>query len=363
MIIRKAVFILLILCLFGAGSVPACSVFRVTAEDGTTFITRTMEFGHDVESAIVVIPRGKEFISPTPDNKTGLSWKNKYGYVAVNGFGEDEAVFDGLNEAGLAFSALWYETDMEWQSVAPGEEDRALAHALIGSWVLGNFSTVGQVREEIQKVRLFGVVVPQMGFAPPLHFAVYDAQGGSIVIEYNYGKLYVYDNPLGIMTNAPNFPWHLTNLRTYVRMSPHQAPPVNYAGMRVKQMGHGSGMFGLPGDITPPSRFIKMAVLLHYADPQKDAKGALNLSRHVINNLDIVLGTVVDVDKDGKITGSETTQWTTFRDLSNKLFYFNTYDNLTLRLVDLKRLDFTLEKTIAMTGDEEVIIDVTERTE
>lgn len=360
MIFRKFL-VLLIICIFSAGNVFACSVFRVTAKDGTLISTRTMEFGYDVQSAIVVIPRGKEFVSPTADNKAGLSWKNKYGYVAVDGFGEDVAVFDGLNEAGLAFSALWYESDMQWQSVAPGEEDRALAHAYIGSWILGNFSTVGEVKEEIKKVRVFGVVVPQLGIAPPLHFSVYDAQGGAIVIEYDYGEAHVYDNPLGVMTNSPNFPWHLTNLRTYVNMSPEQAKPKDYAGMKVKQMGHGSRMFGLPGDITPPSRFIKMAVLLHFADETADDKGALNLSRHVINNLDIVKGIAVDRDKSGKVIASETTQWTTFRDLTNKVFYFTTYDNLTLRKIDLNRIDFTKEKTISITADEEVIIDITDR--
>ena len=357
---KKLCSVLLIVCVFSVGSVFACSVFKVTAKDGTMISTRTMEFGHDVQSAIVVIPRGKEFVSPTPDNKTGLLWKNKYGYVAVNGFGDDEAVFDGMNEAGLVFSALWYESDMEWQSVNPGEEDRALAHALIGSWILGNFSAVGEVREGLKEVKVFGLMIPQMGIAPPLHFAVYDARGGSIVIEYDYGQLSIYDNPLGVMTNAPNFPWHLTNLRTYVNMSPEQAKPVDYAGMKVKQMGHGSGMFGLPGDITPPSRFIKMAVLLHFADEVADAKGALNLSRHVINNLDIVKGIAVDRDKSGKVIASETTQWTTFRDLTNKVFYFTTYDNLTLRKVDLNRIDFTKEKTISMYEYDEVIIDVTD---
>ncbi|MEA3494340.1 MAG: choloylglycine hydrolase family protein [Candidatus Margulisiibacteriota bacterium] len=357
----KKFLVLLLVCAFMAGNVFACTVFKATAKDGSIVSARTMEFGYDVQSEIVIIPRGKEFVSPTPDNKAGLAWKNKYGYVAVDGYGEDVAVFDGLNEAGLAFSGLWYESDMQWQKIASGDEKRTLAHAYLGAWILGNFSTVGELKDAIKTVKVFGAVVPQMGMAPPLHFAVYDAKGGSIVVEYDYGMVNVYDNPLGVMTNAPNFPWHLTNLRTYVAMSPEQAKPQDYAGMRVKQMGHGSGMFGLPGDITPPSRFIKMAVLLKYADEVKDAKGALNLSRHVINNVDIVKGTVVDKDKDGKAVASETTEWTTFRDLTNRVFYFTTYDNLTMRKVDLKRVDFSREKTLSMSADDEVIIDLTER--
>jgi len=352
---------LLIVCVVTTGTAYACTVFKVTAKDGTMVSPRTMEFGYDLKSSVDVVPRGMDFASPAPDNKAGLKWENKYGYVGINAFGEFGMALDGLNESGLAYSALWYETDTKWQTVGPGENDVALAHILLGPWILGNFANVQEVREGLKKIKVFGEMIPEMGMAPPLHSAVYDAKGGCIVIEYDDGELNVYDNPIGVMTNAPRFPWHVTNLRNYVGMSSGQATPVDYSGINLKQMGHGSGMFGLPGDITPPNRFVKMAVLTHFADQVEDAKGALNLSRHIMNNVDIVKGTAVDKDKNGKITGSETTQWTSFRDLTNLVFYFNTYDNLTLRKINLKQFDFTSKKTFAMTGDEEQIIDITDR--
>jgi hypothetical protein len=50
-----------------------------------------------------------------------------------------------------------------------------------------------------------------------------------------------------------------------------------------------------------------------------DAAEALNLSRHIINNVDIVDGTIVDKNAQGKIISSETTQWTVFKDLTNRV--------------------------------------------
>ena len=38
--------------------------------------------------------------------------------------------------------------------------------------------------------------------------------------EYVDGELNVHDNPLGVITNAPTFDWHLTNLKGYVNLSP-----------------------------------------------------------------------------------------------------------------------------------------------
>ena len=50
--------------------------------------------------------------------------------------------------------------------------------------------------------------------------------GKSIVIEYVGGKLNVYDNPLGVITNSPAFDWHMTNLRNYINFSMTNVPPV-----------------------------------------------------------------------------------------------------------------------------------------
>ena len=348
-------------CLTGISD--ACSLFRVTGKDGTIISTRTMEFGAEIGYGLVRVPRGRPFVSPAPGNNTGIRWNARYGYVGANAFGDETMVMDGLNEKGLSFSYLWYETDMKWQQVEPGETGTALAHVLLGSWVLGNFATVGEVKKEIEKIRVFGFHAPQMGMAPPLHAAMQDAAGGSIVIEYNNGRVEVFDNPLGVMTNAPDFPWMVTNLRNYIAMSPVAPPATDYAGVKLRPTGHGAGMWGLPGDLTPPSRFVRLAVLTHMADRQADSAKTLNLAQHIANTFDIVRGMAVDKGPDGKITASETTQWTFFRDLTNKVLYFKTYDNFNLRKIDLKKVDFEgkTTKTVPLYGDGETIKDITDR--
>lgn len=82
-----------------------------------------------------------EFVSPALQNRTGISWINQHGYVGINAFGEEIAVLDGLNETGLACSGLWYEKDTLYQDIDAYESDQALAHLLLGSWILGNYVT------------------------------------------------------------------------------------------------------------------------------------------------------------------------------------------------------------------------------
>jgi choloylglycine hydrolase len=342
----------------------ACSVFRVMAKDGTIISGRTMEFGHDMNYATIVVPRNKTFTSPAPDGITALKWKTKFGYVASNVLGKEDGISDGLNEAGLSFSLLWYDGDMQWQSVSSKDESPALANIVFGSWVLGNFSTVREAAEAIAKVKVFGIKNPELGGAIlPAHFILHDAKGDCIVIEYEKGDLHIYDNPLGIMTNAPNFPWMLTNLRNYVGMNTGMLPPATFGGKTFNTTGHGSGMFGLPGDITPPARFVRLAVMTKFADETVNAESALNLAQHIVSSLHIVRGMAVDRDKAGKIVASETTQWSTYRDMTNRVYYFRTYDNFNLRKIDLKKLDFNAAKikTIPMFADKEIIVDMTQR--
>lgn len=339
----------------------SCMSFRITAKDGNIMIGRTMEFGVDSQWKIAVVPRNMQFTSPAPGGKNGLAWKNKYGYVAVVGWGIDTMVSDGMNEAGLSFGGLWYEPDVKYQEIGPGEEQRALAQTLSGAWILGNFSTIDELKQAVAQIKIFGYVVPALGMAPPAHCIIYDASGKSVVMEFGDGKVEFYDNPLGILTNAPDFPWHINHLRQFIGMSDENPKPRDMAGLKFIPTGHGAGMIGLPGDLTPPSRFIRLGVTTYFADQPENAEQSLNVCQHIVNAFNIVSGMIVEKSPEGKVIAKETTQFATFRDLKNKVFYFQTYDNLDLRKVDLRKLDFAGEKVkfIEMYGDAQSVKDVT----
>jgi choloylglycine hydrolase len=335
--------------------------FRITAKDKTVMIGRTMEFGLESGWKIAVVPRDIQFTSPAPGGKKGLTWKTKYGYVGVVGWGIDTMVSDGMNQAGLSFGGLWYDP-VEYQQVAPGEESRALAQTMSGAWILGNFATVDELKKAVADIKIFSYVVPELHMAPPGHAVIYDSSGKCVVMEFGDGKVNLYDNPLGVLTNAPNFPWHITHLRQFIGMSNEDLKTREMSGMKFVQTGHGAGMIGLPGDLTPPSRFIRLGVTTYFADQPENAAQALNVSQHIVNAFTITRGMIVERSPEGKIVGKEITQFATFRDLNNKIFYFRTYDNLDLRKVDLKKLDFTGDKVkfIQMDGDTQTIKDVTD---
>jgi len=143
-----------------------------------------------------------------------------------------------------------------------------------------------------------------------------------------------------VLTNSPSFDWHLTNLRNYVKLSAHDAPLLTVNGQTFGPLGQGSGLLGIPGDPTPPSRFIR--ALGYTLSVQKVPSGveSVRLAEHILNNFDIPRGWIrEETGKDSGKSPLENTQWSTIADLANKTYYVKTDEDQVLRAVDLKSFD------------------------
>ena len=316
----------------------ACTDFQVKAQDGSIVIARSNEFGVPPNSSIVFKPAGEEFSGMTAEGQKGLSWRSRYGFLAINGMGLTEKYGDGMNEAGLSIEGLVF-PESKYETIGPGNSAKALSSLDFSAWVLSNFATVDELKKALSDVSVWGEVIPLLGTTLPFHFAVHDAAGNNLVIEFINGEKKIYDNPIGVMTNMPELPWQITNLRNYVKLGPLNVPPKTFSGVVLKQNGQGSGWLGLPGDWTPPSRFVRAVQMVNAAFPAKDAKEALILAGHIINTVDIPHGVIRDEQKDEKSpVVAEYVPWAVYKDLTNRVLYFRTYENPNLRFIDLKKL-------------------------
>ena len=81
------------------------------------------------------------------------------------------------------------------------------------------------------------------------------------------------------------------------------------------------------GDYTPPSRFVRTAYLKHFAYQPNDALEAIQLTGHLLNNVDIPVG--VARSTDGKQVVSDYTQWVNLKDLKNNRMKIANYANRT----------------------------------
>ncbi len=321
--------------LFCICSAYACTDFIVQSKDGSCVNGRSLEFALDLQSNLQLFPRKQLVATKAPGDKTGLTWTSKYGFLGVCPLGMNFP-FDGLNEAGLSFGYLWLPGYTQYPTVPIQEMKNALDFTDFGTWLLGNFSTIAEVREAIKTVRIWGHPVPQLG-VPPIHVAIHDAKGNSLVVEFVGGEMKVYDNPMSVLTNSPPFDWQLANLPNYLNLNPENPNSTSFKGVTLAPQGQGFGFLGLPGDFSPPSRFVKIATFLRFAKQTANSQEALCLAQHLLNSVDIPLGVARDPGKD---TG-DYTQWIVIKDLSQKVFYFRSYNDLSLKMIDLKKLSFS----------------------
>jgi len=347
--------------LMGQPNAEACTGIQLQTKDGTFVSGRTLEFGVFLDTSIMVVPRGYEFTGQTTLGE-GKRWKSKYASVGVI-VADNEVMMDGINEKGLSVGSFYFPGYAQYSVTTPENRAISMSSSDFTQWIVSQFANVDEVRTAIEngEVAISPVLTP--GFPPevqPFHFVVYDRGGKSLVIEPLDGKLVLYDNPLGSMSNSPTFDWHMTNLRNYVALNPNSVPPVSVFGRTFKPLGQGSGLFGIPGDFTPPSRFVRATVFSVTAIPEETAMKGIFQVFHILNNFDIPVGAARTVH-DGVIH-SDYTMLTVARDSKNIRYFFRTYDDQTIRMVELMK--FNLDGKVIReinTKSEQPVVDVTSK--
>ncbi len=315
----------------------ACTGILTMTKDGNYIYARTQEFDTDtMQFDMLFVPRNYQYVGSTPSGKPGMKWKTKYAHVGFNPVGHD-LMAEGLNEKGLASGGFYFGGYAKYEDVTKNDYPRTISNLDLVSWILGTNASVSEIRKRLPKIYVSGVVLPEWGFVPPQHLFVADETGDAVIIEYVDGKLNIHDNEVNVITNSPDYTWHITNLRNYIGLKALNNPAVTIHGTELGQMGQGSGAIGLPGDFTPPSRFVRAAFFAKTAYQGKDIDEGIGIAFHILNQFDIPKGSIRD-NEAGKVI-SDITQWTSAADLTNRRYFYHTYNDRSVRMVDLNEFD------------------------
>lgn len=324
----------------------ACTAVDLAATDGSVIAGRTMEWAFDMKWQLVSQPKGTELtlVAPKALDLPAHKVTTKYSVVGVNaGIIPGGALLDGQNSEGLSMSGNFLPGFTQYQSVT--KDDKQYQTVLtFGSWALGSFATVGELRAALKTMKVWADDTLPTGPTPAtIHFVFVDRSGAGIVVEYVGGEVQIHDNVAHVLTNSPTYDWHLNNVRNYLSLTTVGVPSREVGDVNVTELGQGGGLLGLPGDYTPPSRFVRATVLRHNVSEPKDARAAAQAVAHILNNVDIPLGIAQFRQKDGTL-GADYTQWVVVKDLTNNRLMIADYDNrLNYLTIDLAPL-FAQEK-------------------
>lgn len=319
-----------------AAKADACTGISLTAQNGSHVVARTVEWAATpMQCGYVVAPRGHKHQSYTPTGADGLKYDAVYGYVGI--YTEYEPfVVEGINETGLSAGLFFFPNYGEYAPYNSADNDKTLCDMQFVSWVLSQFSSIDQVKEALGKIDLV-TLNHKIG---AVHWRIAEPNGRMVVLEVVNGVPEFYENTLGVLTNAPGFPWHMTNLNNYVNLEPGSAPDNNIMpGITLKALGHGSGMLGLPGDFTAPSRFVRAAFFQTTSPTWETGFDAVVQAFHILNNFDIPIGSQ-HAEADIPKGLPSATQFTAATDQTDMKFYYRTAWNSNIRCIDLRSINF-----------------------
>jgi choloylglycine hydrolase len=323
--------------------IDACTGISLLAGDGAVIAARTVEWaaGDANHDNLVVFPRNYAFSGLTPGGDNGMKWTGKHGFVSLTAYGQEYGP-DGLNEAGLYVGMYYFPGFASFAAHDPAAAAHSLSVGDFMRWMLSSFKTVAEVRAKLEEVRVVNVEDPRFGGAAlPFHWKIADESGACIVVEIvDGGKVKVYEALLGVVTNSPEYSWHLTNLRNYLGLSVDPKQSLTLSGVKLSPLGGGSGLLGLPGDFTPPSRFVRAVALTASTRPLATAEEAVFEAFRLLDNFNIPVGVTAGREQIATDIRSAT-QITTASDLKNRILYFHTMDNRQIQKLDLKKIDFS----------------------
>lgn len=334
----------------------ACTAVDIVAADKSVIAGRTMEWAFDMQWTLVSRPKGTELTLTAPA-ATGLppvKVATTYSVVGVSaGVIPGGALLEGQNAAGVGMSGNFLPGFTEYQAVTP-EDKRYLSILTFGSWALGTHGSVAELRAALPTVKVWADASLPSGPTPPtLHFVFTDRSGDGMIVEYVGGELRIHDNVAHVLTNAPTYDWHLTNARNYLNLSSVGIASRDIGTADVTAIGQGGGLLGLPGDYTPPARFIRAAFLRHLITAPADADAAVEAVGHILNTVDIPRG--VAQSREGGASGpliSDYTQFVSIKDLTNNKLMITDYDHrLTYLTIDLDAIFAQTEPTEVLISD------------
>lgn len=260
-----------------------CTSVSVISEDGTHVMGRTMDW-YDLYVKPMYVPRGYRWKSAF-DNK---KYTNKYAIVG-GGFQDNNYIdlSDGVNECGLMAQKLTFSNGAQLVDDKHDDKIQLEAYEFV-TYILGNFSSVTEVEENIEKIELMSNVINNTKHGgSELHFSLSDESGRNIVVEPSQHPMRIIDNPLGVVTNMPKFERQLAKLENYMEFTDEfKENSIKYGKFHVTT-GKLGGKKTPPGSYSPSQRFIRASYLKELVDMPKTRDEAVSLAFGILDTVSI----------------------------------------------------------------------------
>ena len=295
------------------------------------YFGRNLDYEYGYQETVTITPRNFNLpfrcLRPMPTHYAMIGMA-----TISNGY---PLYYDATNEYGLSMAGLSFPHSAQYLPEIQ-DKNNVTPFELI-PWLLGSCKTVEEAKEKLNHTNLVNIPFSKEYPLSPLHWILSDVDH-SITIEQCADGLHLYDNSVGVLTNEPPFPYHMTNLQNYLHVTNEEAVNRLAPSLPLKAYSRGMGGIGIPGDLSSSSRFIK-ATFTKINSVSKDSESAsISQVFHILNSVAQQQGCV----KVGNLY--EMTLYSSCCNTSKGIYYYTTYENSQITGIRLRGVDLEADR-------------------
>ena len=298
------------------------------------YFGRTLDYESSYGEEIVITPRQYPFAF-----RNGAKRNEHYALIGMaHVAGGYPSYYEAVNEKGLGMAGLNFVGNACYGKEKEGKDNIASFELI--PWILGQCSTVKEVRELLEKINVTNLAFHESFPVSPLHWLIADEKE-TITVEAVEEGLFVYDNPVGVLTNNPPFPQQMFQLNNYMHLSPKQPKNLFSERLKLQTYSRGMGALGLPGDLSSASRFVRAAFTKLNAIATQKEEDSVGQFFHIMGTVEQSKG-CCEVNEGAY----EYTIYTSCCNASKGIYYYTTYFNHQINAVDMHEEDLDGKKVV-----------------
>ncbi len=300
-----------------------CTAINYKTKD--MYFGRTLDYEFSYGEKITIVPRNYNFNFKYQGNNN-----NHYAIIGMAHVDNNYPLFyEASNEMGLGIAGLNFVGNAKYNEYKEGSINIPQYEFI--SYILSNYKNIEEVKEALKNINITNDQYSKFPVAY-LHWIISDTNS-SITVESIDKGLMVYDNPVGVLANNPNFPIQLFNLNNYRNLSTKD--PINSFNNQIElnRYSRGMGGIGLPGDLSSMSRFVRATFSKLNSKSNEDEISSVNQFFHILNNVSQIRG-LCEVNDSYEIT-----IYTSCINLNKGIYYYTTYNNHQINKIDINKVD------------------------
>lgn len=297
-----------------------CTSIVYTA--GDSYFGRNLDLEVSVGEEVVMTPRNFAF-----NFKKVPAQTNHYAIMGIGPVIDGYPLYcDAANEKGLGMAGLNFNGPCHFFDEIEGKNNVTPFEFI--PYILGQCATVAEAKKLLAKMSLVNISFSPKLSLSPLHWLIADKSGASIVVESTKTGLHVYDDPVGVLTNNPEFPQQMTNLSNYQNIGTGEPINTLVPGVKLNTYSRGLATNTLPGGMDSESRFVRATFAKAHAPESDDELTNVTDYFKILN--------AVSQPKNLDEVGPDTFEYTIYTDcfdLSKMTMYYTTYENAQINAV------------------------------